>query len=100
MTSTMVLVGRCQPWTPPSPMPTVPSSQAMRTSSQRSHRMVSTHSILVGFAIGSLHVAAAHLRTWYRALTRRLLYHLQAAGGLPQAYPEAGLTAVLSWRLR
>src|SRR5215213_5471428 len=50
--STMVLVGRCQPWTPPSPIPTVPSSQMTRTSSQRSHRIVSTFSIFVGFTVG------------------------------------------------
>src|SRR5215831_7038298 len=54
MTSIIVLVGRCQPCTPPSPMPTVPSSQWMRMSSQRFHRMVSTCSILVGFDIGYL----------------------------------------------
>src|SRR5262245_48814718 len=54
MTSTIVLVGRCQPCTPPSPMPTVPSSQWIRMSSQRFHRRVSTCSILVGFGMGCL----------------------------------------------
>src|SRR5215468_10689956 len=54
MTSTIVLVGRCQPCTPPSPMPTVPSSQCLRMSSQRFHRRVSTCSILVGFGMGCL----------------------------------------------
>src|SRR5207249_743892 len=62
MTSTIVLVGRCQPWTPPSPIPTVPSSHAIRTSNQRSHRMVSMRSILVGFAICHLHCAVSRAR--------------------------------------
>ena len=44
----MAAVGRGQPCTPASPVPTVPSSQWMRSRHQRSIRNVSSFSILVG----------------------------------------------------
>src|SRR4029453_5767017 len=93
MTSPIVLVGRCQPCTPPSPMPIVPSSQWMRISSQRFHRRVSTCSILVGFAMGGLR------RVLIAPFEKSLLYlaHLGGRGYTYYAWPRSERLLSSKW---
>ena len=78
MTSIIVFVGRCHPCTPPSPMPTDPSSACIFISSHRLHRKVSTFSIIV-FFITECH-PFGDMTCWCACIVIEV-YKMYASGG-------------------